>query len=109
MDERSSKRARQVGGVDTNMSSNNNKLAGCHLDVKVGTGYIFFGQSFDVEVRLLNEEDLVHHTTVAINVSLTGNDKVPYSVFRSFLRLCACTGSSVWTRASTPSDRFSTR
>lgn len=52
------------------------KLAGCHLDVKVSTGYIFWGQPVEVKVRLLNDEDLVQHTTVSINVSVTGDDKV---------------------------------
>lgn len=54
-----------------------NKLAGCHLEVKPATTHLFLGQPIDVEVRLLDDEDIVQHTTVDINVSLTGgNGKV---------------------------------
>lgn len=87
MNERISKRARQreaqaesvggghryggdsVGGVGAN------KLSGCHLEVKPATSHVFLGHRIEVEVRLLNDEDLVQHTTVdSINVSVTGED-----------------------------------
>lgn len=82
MEERSAKRARQDGeaaGVGGKI-----KLAGCHLEVRASTSYIFVGNTVDVEVRLLNDEDVVQHTTVGINVSLTGEDKVRLSSW-SFL------------------------
>lgn len=77
MDERSAKRARQ--GAEAAGGGGNNKLVGCHLEVRASTAYIFVGNTVDVEVRLLNEEDVVQHTTVGINVSLTGEDKVQWS------------------------------
>lgn len=84
MDERSSKRIRhreedgnaRSGGHAFGEFAGGSKLAGCHLDVKVSTSYIFLGQPVEVEVRLLNDEDLVQHTTVSINVSVTRNNKV---------------------------------
>lgn len=94
MDERSAKRARQGEGGIAGTEASVVQLAGCHLDVKTSTAYIFLGQIVDVEVRLLNDEDVVQHTTVDINVSLTGGDKVGYSrcCRRQCLELLICVG-----------------
>lgn len=78
MDERSAKRARQGEGGIAGADASVVQLVGCHLDVNASTAYIFLGQIVDVEVRLLNDEDVLQHTTVDINVSLTGGDKVEY-------------------------------
>lgn len=53
------------------------KLSGCHLEVILTTGHVFLGHPIDVAVHLLDDEDLVQHTTMDINVSVTGeNGKV---------------------------------
>lgn len=100
MSERASKRSRQreaqaesVGGGQRYGGGNAGgvgatKLSGCHLEVKPATSHVFLGHPIEVEVRLLNDEDLVQHTTVDINVSVTGHDgKV--CVQRNQSSLCA--------------------
>lgn len=57
-----------------NGSSSSRPLAGCHLEVKPATTHLFLGQPIDVEVRLLNDEDQVQHTTMDIHVSITGDN-----------------------------------
>lgn len=86
MNEPSAKRSRQKEGDIASYAGAGGvrdvgdacKLAGCHLDVKVSTGYIFLGQPVEVEVRLLNDEDLIQRTTVSINVTVIWDNQVRF-------------------------------
>lgn len=87
MDDRNSKRARHRGGGDyAGFASDSMRgggggpgkpLAGCHLEVGVATTHLFPGQAVSVQVKLLNDEDVVQKITRDINVTVTGeNNKV---------------------------------
>lgn len=87
MEDRNSKRARNRGGGDypgfalDSMRGGGvgpgQPLAGYHLQVGVATAYLFPGQAVSVQVKLLNDEDVVQKITRDINVTVTGeNNKV---------------------------------
>lgn len=60
---------------------------GCHLDIRPATSHLFLGQPVEVEVRLLDDEDVVQPTTVGINVTVANEDN-KVGLGEGFIRRC---------------------
>ncbi|CAM9830867.1 unnamed protein product, partial [Ascophyllum nodosum] len=85
MDDRSAKRQRQlenrsdttcyISGANGGGGTSTKQIpAGCYLEIRSATSHIFLGQPVEVEVRLLNDEDVVQPTTVGINATVMSED-----------------------------------
>ena len=86
MDDRSAKRQRQlenrsdttcyISGANGGGGTSTKQIpAGCYLEIRSATSHIFLGQPVEVEVRLLNDEDVVQPTTVGINATVMSEDE----------------------------------